>query len=101
MRFNPGFVQKHGLLEGRKVSEGKATGVGGSVTQYTGKLEWFELGGHKFVEPTVSFSKGPGDGADLGEVTGGDIGNGFLSRFTLFIDYPNMRMAFVPRKKTR
>jgi len=93
--FHQGFVKKHALLKDRKVGKGQAGGVGGYVNTYVGELEWFELGDHRFEKPKVSFTEGSEEGAFVDEVTAGNIGGGFLSSFTMLIDYPNKRIAFV------
>lgn len=92
------FVKKHKLLEGRDVVKGMAGGVGGFITTYRGKIDWFELGGHRFKEPPVSFAETE-EGVFSDEASAGNIGNGFMSKFIILLDYPNKRIAFLKREK--
>lgn len=94
VEFHKAFVQKHKLLEGRDVKEAFSGGVGGLVTTYTGKVDWFELGGHRFKEPEVSFADAS-DGVFSDEASAGNIGNGFMSHFRLLIDYPGKRIGWI------
>ena len=96
--FHTPTVERLGLLEGRKVTASGSGGVGGSSVTYTGKLEWFELAGKRFEQPTVGFSTAEVGGlAD--RYTAGNLGQAFLEPFTLVLDYPNERIAFVPREE--
>lgn len=98
VQFHAPFVKKHNLLDGRKVTKGMSGGVGGFITISSGRIDWFELGGHRFIEPQATFTNTDrGVFADRGSA--GNIGNGFLSRFTLLIDYPGKRIAFLEKEE--
>ena len=94
--FHSPLVEELELLEGRKVRRGRAGGVGGSAPVYSGRIAWFELAGHRFEGPTVDFAT-----ADTGALSdrylAGNLGQTFLEPFRLVFDYPNERIAFVPR----
>ena len=94
VEFHKAFVHKHNLLEGRDVKEAFSGGVGGFITTYVGKVDWFELGGHRFKEPDVSFADAS-DGVFSDEASAGNIGNGFMSHFRLLIDYPGKRIGWI------
>ncbi len=90
--FHAPAVNELHLLKGRKVSRMK---IGpGKVAM--GKVAWFELAGHRFENPDVVFAidrQGPlGD-----EYVQGNIGVDFLKPFRMVLDFPNQRVAFLPR----
>ena len=91
-------VERHGLLEGRSTGMGRLGGVGGTVSARMGRLDWFELGGHRFEAVNASFAteeKGPfGD-----PYTDGNIGGGLLKPFELVLDYSNRRMGLVEKSE--
>ena len=96
--FAPAAVRRHGLLEGREVKTSVQGGAGGVVFAKEGVLEWFELAGHRFERPTVSFSQ-----ADVGalvlDYTAGTLGGAFLAPFEVVFDYPHRRIAFLARNE--
>lgn len=96
--FHAPTVDRLKLLEGRDLQEGMSMGVGGSGKSYSGKIAWFELGGHRFDNPRVGFSQVEA-GALRDAYTMGNIGHGFLRPFRLIFDYPHRRIAFVPREE--
>jgi hypothetical protein len=98
LAFHAPAVRELGLLEGRKVVPGFGGGVGGHAESRDGKLEWFELAGHRFEGPTVSFSLAE-LGAFADRYTLGNIGQEFLGPFRIVLDYPGDRIAFVPVKE--
>ncbi len=100
VQFHSPFVKKHGLLDDRDVKKGKIGGVGGFITSYSGRIDWFELGGHRFSRPEATFTTAE-KGVFADRSTAGNIGNGFLSRFRLLIDYPGKRIAFVDNEVKR
>lgn len=91
--FNSGFAKERKLLERRKVSEIAASGSGGTFKQLRGSLEWFELAGHRFKNPKVTF-RIAGVGSEVADVDG-VIGREFMSPFTIVFNYPEMRIAFL------
>ncbi|MFT3880830.1 MAG: retropepsin-like aspartic protease [Gemmatales bacterium] len=90
-------VEKYKLLDGRQTTETLAGGVGGNVSAKSGKLKYFELGGHRTDDIEVTFAttaKGAFNSAD----TLGNIGGDLLKPFKLVFDYQNKRIAFIKRE---
>lgn len=98
--FHAPAVTALGLLEGRELAAGSSGGVGGSASAPTGRLAWFELAGHRFENPSVSFSQAE-SGAFTDRYTTGNLGQGFLAPFRIVLDYRHDRLAFVPLAKGR
>jgi hypothetical protein len=91
------IVEKFKLLEGRETHDTLTGGVGGNVTAKTGKLKYFELGGHRTNDIEVIFAtttKGAFNSAD----TLGNIGGDLLKPFKIVFDYQNKRIALVKRE---
>ena len=84
------------LLEGRETRPAVLGGVGGILRAKTGTLEWFELAGHRFEKPLVTFMEGE-TGALSNAFLAGNIGQDFLLPFTLVFDYGHERIAFLPK----
>ncbi|MCW5946515.1 MAG: aspartyl protease family protein [Fimbriimonadales bacterium] len=96
LTFHTAWVERYDLLKDRQTVATALGGVGGMTPARQGRIEWFELGGERFENPSVTFSQskvGPLSDA----YTIGNIGQGFLRPFKLVFDYPNRRMAFVKR----
>jgi hypothetical protein len=87
------FVEMWKLLEGRETTAASSTGLGGTVAARTGKIKWFELGSHRFDNPTVVFSI-----ATIGSFTdpylADNIGIDVLKSFTVILDFAGSRVAF-------
>jgi len=83
------------LLEGRTTQKTLMGGVGGMVTAATGTVDYFELAGHRFDKPRVTFSQ-----SKVGPLStpflAGNIGQDLLLPFTVVLDYTHYRIAFVP-----
>jgi hypothetical protein len=95
VNFHTGFVEQHGLLDGRDLRAVELEGYGGTVDAYQTEIPWFEVGGKRFGNPTVILSTAD-RGTTADRVTAGTIGGGFLSQFdTLILDYPGKRIGFV------
>lgn len=87
------FVEKWKLLEGRETTESSSTGLDGTVPARTGTIEWFEIGPHRFDNPTVVFSAAKvASFAD--PYLAGNIGIGVLKKFTVVFDFAGGRVAF-------
>ena len=90
--FHAPAVEEMQLLKDRRVTNAQA----GPNRIALGKIAWFELAGHRFEDPTVLFAldrKGPmGD-----EYVEGNLGVDMLKPFRIVLDYPQQRMAFLPR----
>ncbi len=91
--FHTPTVNRLKLLEGRKVVESVLMGHGGSGKSYSGVIEWFELGGHRFEKQQASFSQTE-TGGMKDAYTLGNIGQLLLRPFRLVFDYPHGRIAF-------
>jgi hypothetical protein len=89
--FYDKFIKDERLLEGRKVKEGTNVGAGGSYSEPTGTIEWFELAGYRFKNPTVGF-RTSGQSREGGA---GVVGREFLAPFKIVFDYPDRRIAFI------
>jgi hypothetical protein len=94
--FHTPTVRKHKLLEGRKTSITVQGGVGGIAAAKTGPIDWFELGGHRFEKPTVSFAQAD-KGAFANEYADGNLGQAFFNPFRLVFHFSGERVAFVKR----
>ncbi|HKV11782.1 MAG TPA: retropepsin-like aspartic protease [Thermoanaerobaculia bacterium] len=88
------FVEKWKLLEGRETTASSSTGLGGVVSARTGTIDWFELGPHRFDNPTVVFSTAT-TGAFTDSYLAGNIGIDVLKSFTVVLDFTGSRVAFL------
>lgn len=88
------FVEKWKLLEGRETTASSSTGLGGMVTARTGTIKWFELGTHRFDNPTVVFSTAA-SGTFTDSYLAGNIGIDALKSFTVVLDFTGSRAAFL------
>lgn len=91
--FNPGAVQKFGLLKDRAVKGGAAVGVGGETPIQMGVMDWFEIAGHRFEKPTVTFFQ-QSFGGVVDYDTLGHIGRRFLMPFRTVLNCPEGKIAF-------
>lgn len=98
LSFHAPAVRELGLLDGRTVTSSASGGVGGTTEARNGRLEWFELAGHRFEKKMVQFSLAE-HGAFADRYTLGNIGQEFLAPFRMVLDYPDGRIAFVPLAK--
>ncbi len=94
--FHAPAVESLRLLEGRETKETQMGGVGGFVPGQTGKLAWFELGPERTEDLSVTFATQP-IGAFADPYTAGNIGGQLMAPFTMVLDYPGRRIAFVPK----
>jgi hypothetical protein len=93
--FNSPYSKAQGLLRGRQTSEltGEGSG-GGTLKTLVGRLQWFELAGHRFNNPSVEFSI-EGEGVEEDDIAG-IIGREFMKHFqTIVFNLPARRLAFV------
>ncbi|MGA9998396.1 MAG: retropepsin-like aspartic protease [Pyrinomonadaceae bacterium] len=89
--FYRDFINEQKLLEGRAVKEETAIGAGGTYKSYVGTIEWFELAGQRFKNPTAGFRM---EGMSR-EGGAGVVGRDFLRDFTIVFNYPERRIAFI------
>ncbi|MER3413040.1 MAG: hypothetical protein C4341_02150 [Armatimonadota bacterium] len=94
--FHAPAVRKYRLLEGRKTTDTMLGGVGGMIQAKAGKIKYFEVGGKRIEEPTVTFATSD-DSAFGDPYLAGNLGTAFLDRFTVVFDYVNQRVAFVDK----
>ncbi len=88
------FVEKWKLLEGRETKASSSTGIDGTVTARTGTIKWFELGSHRFENPTIDFSTAK-SGSFTDPYLAGNIGIDVLKSFTVAMDFAGSRVAFL------
>jgi dienelactone hydrolase len=93
--FHAPAVEAFGLLNGRKTETRHSGGVGGVREERVGKIEWFELAGHRFENPPVRFSLAR-EGAFSKPYVTGNLGGEFLAPFRIVLNYPQRQIAFVP-----
>ncbi len=94
--FNGPATENLKLLDGRDTKDIQLGGVGGMEKAKVGTIEYFELAGHRFDKPRVTFAlskTGP-----LGDKTlTGNLGQDFIEPFTVVFDYAHERIAFVTK----
>jgi hypothetical protein len=94
--FSPEFVRRHALLDHRETRKHAVVGITERYDTLMGQIEWFEFAGRRFDRPVVHFAP-----TDLPRSfpTGVDgiIGQDLLKHFTVIFNYPESRVAFLPR----
>ena len=95
--FHAPAVESLKLLDGRETTSGVQGGAGGMKLVRSGAIEWFELAGHRFEQPVVTFGLSD-EGAMSGDLSVGTIGLKFLEPFVVVFDYPHKRIAFAKRQ---
>jgi hypothetical protein len=96
VQFHAPFVKRQHLLDGRQTEAMTNFGAGGSTGGRSGTIDWFELAGHRFDSPVVSFSEAT-VGAFNDNYLAGNIGQEFMKPFTVFFDFGGSRVALVPK----
>ena len=90
------FVEKNKLLES---TEGtiklRAGGLGGGDFNYKVRAKAVNIGNFRFDDPLINFSTGRG-AADRRD---GVLGNGFLDRFNVIIDYSRKQVILEPTQR--
>jgi predicted aspartyl protease len=89
-------VAEFKMLDDRPVTSTMLGGVGGMIEARAGVLKSLTLGGKTFQNIQASLAL-PGEGAMDDAGTMGNVGGMLLKPFVLVFDYPNHRMAFIPR----
>ncbi|MCB8932630.1 MAG: retropepsin-like domain-containing protein [Fimbriimonadaceae bacterium] len=82
------------LAEGRPTKPIMLGGVGGMMNAKVGTIEYFDLAGHRFEKPEVTFMTDKRN-ALANEFLDGNIGQDLLLPFTMVFDYGDQRIAFV------
>ena len=96
--FHAPAVARLELLEGRTTQPTKVGGVGGAIEARLGKLEYLEVSGHRIPNVLAIFALGS-HGALTDAHTLGTFGSGLLGPWKVVFDYPNQRIAFIPKSK--
>jgi hypothetical protein len=94
--FHSPFVRKHNLLKDKKTTSSGSGGVGGMITSQSGKIRWFEIGGHRFANPSVGFATST-QGAFAEPYLAGNIGQDFMKPFKIVMDFSGYRIALLAR----
>lgn len=89
-------VKKLNLLEGRELNDTSIWGYGGKEAVKSGKLKYFEVGGHRHEDVEATFATSE-TGALSNQDVIGMIGGELVKPFQLVFDYQNRRIAFVKR----
>ena len=94
--FYPEFAQHYALLDHRETRPHTLLGVDRPHEVPSARIAGFELAGRRFEQPLVSFAP-----ADMHKSfpTGiaGEIGGGILREFTIVFNYPESKIALLPR----
>jgi hypothetical protein len=98
--FATPFARRHGLPEAmRKLSPrlypGGGFGVGGKTETLSGRLEWLEVGPHRFQLPLAAFAEAKAGAfarADIAGILGGEL----WRRFRVWLDYAHGRLILEP-----
>lgn len=90
---NSKFSKEEKLLDRRKTIEQTVSSSGGDFKDVLGSLEWFEIAGYRFTNPKVSF-RIAGAGYEAEDVAG-VVGRQFMKPFTIVLNYPERRVAFI------
>lgn len=92
--FHGPTVEKLRLLEGRTLRTVPLGGVGGMTSAKAGKIAYFEIAGYRFEAPNARFADTKIGAFGEGYLDG-NVGQRFLDPFTIYLDYPNQRIALV------
>ena len=94
--FSPEFVQRHALLEHRETRPYTTVRVDGPHEVRRARIAWFELAGRRFEQPLVTFA--PADmHRSFPKGIAGVIGGSVLREFTVVFNYPESKIALLPR----
>lgn len=94
--FFPAFTQQHGLLQNRGVRRVTQTTVQGDAEVLAGHIAWFEVAGHRFEQPSVLFAL-PNSPQAAETRLAGAIGRGLLREFLVVFNYPESKIALLPK----
>jgi hypothetical protein len=81
-------------MDGKKLASATTGGAGGNSQSFTGPIDWFQMGPHRFIKPDVGFQVTK-SGAFATPYLSGNIGMAFIGNFHTIWDYANQRVAFV------
>jgi hypothetical protein len=91
--FNEFAVRRLDLLKGRRLTFGTSVGVGGRTPIQNGRIDWFEIAGHRFEKPMASFFQHSNLGG-LSEDTLGHVGQKLLGAFRVVLNCQEEKIAF-------
>lgn len=94
--FHAPYVEREGLLKDRTTTASGSMGVGGMTLSRSGTIEYFELAGHRFEKPEVTFSQAK-VGAFADPYLAGNIGQDFMRPFDVVFDFGGSRVALLPK----
>ena len=94
--FFPAFIQQHALLHNRGVRRVTQTTVRGDTETLAGRIAWFEFAGHRFEQPLVLFGL-PNSPQAAERRLAGAIGRGLLREFIVVFNYPESKIALLPK----
>ena len=89
------YAEAHRLLEGRRLSQRKGGGVGGTNVDDVGTLRSLEIGGFRFANVPASFDRSERTAFDTG-LKAGNLGTGILRRFRVLFDYARDALYLEP-----
>jgi hypothetical protein len=92
----PHFVRRHPALQIREVRQNRGLRLHGFYDLVEGHVAWLELAGHRFDRPLVTV---PRPGVHISGIAydarDGIVGRGLMRDFTVVLDYPSSRVAFL------
>jgi predicted aspartyl protease len=94
--FYPEFIQRHGLLDHRETSPHTTVRVDGPHETRRARIGWFELAGRRFERPLVTFAPAEMTKASPKDLAG-EVGGGILREFTIVFNYPESKIALLPK----
>ncbi len=94
--FYPAFAQQHALLARRPTSAHTIVRVDRTTEVRQARIGWVELAGRRFDQPLVSVA--PADmRRSFPPGIAGVIGSGLLRAFTVVFNYPEAKVALLPK----
>jgi len=76
-----------------------ATGLGGSLKGYMGRVNRIELASLEFSSPIIHYQEMADSNRLDASAKNGIVGNRILSKYNLLIDYPNRKLFLKPYRK--
>ena len=96
MLIYPSAVKAFNLLEGRRTTSTRTSGVGGSIPSFKGTVSAIDLEGPTLRDSAVVFAA-ESKATSSNPYLMGSIGSGILSAFVIILDYRGQRIALTPR----
>lgn len=89
------YIERHNLLEGRKLKRVENRRVCGISEEWEGRLDWLSFTEHEVTNPTVRFRIPGTEGGDADRAADAVVGRELLKHFEITFDYPNRRVRLV------